>query len=154
MDVLTADDIRMINRWTSHADVPIERLLMFQEKIKAIEPVAELVVYRGIGAGLSYQDKMGLYDKKFFMHFLQRNVTKGHVFTYNTPRPASFTDDIRTARAFGRTIVSTILPATSRYIRITEALWEAANRISASSLFQEVILLEVNKDIQCTVRET
>lgn len=154
LKVLTLDDIRMINRWTSHADVPIDVLIKFYLKIRNIEPVSNLQIYRGIGTNLSYQEKMNLFEKKFLMHFLMKGVQKGYNFTYSTPRPLSFSDDIKTARAFGNVVVSTTLNRAMKYIRITQAFWDAANQIDASSLFQEVILLEINKDVRYTVLET
>jgi len=154
LDVLTVEDVKMINRWTSHADVPLDKLLALHKKIKDIEPTESLTVYRGIGHGLSYQEKMDLFEKKFFMYFLIKGVQKGYVFTYSTPRPLSFTDDIQTARAFGKVIVTTDLPRSLRYIRITQAFWEAVNQIDAASLFQEIILLETHREIKYTVLET
>lgn len=154
LQVLTPVDVATINRWTSHADVPLDKLIALAKKLKPIEPVAQLTVYRGIGTGLSYQEKMDLYTKKFFMHFLKPGVKPGFVTQYATPRPLSFTDDIKTARAFGNTVVSTVFGPDTNYIRITHPLWEAINRIDAASLFQEVILLDINKPISYTVVET
>lgn len=154
LKVITRQDVVMINRWTSHADVPIKDLIIFANKIKHVEPIGQLHVYRGIGFNLSYQDKMDLYDKKFLMYFLKPGVKPGYVTTYATPRPLSFTDDLSTAKAFGSTIVTTTLDKTTKYLRITQAFWEAVNRIDATSLFQETILLEINKPIKYTVLQT
>lgn len=151
LKILTPDDIKMINRWTSHADVPINVLLKFASRICNVEPITNLQIYRGIGMNLSYQEKMGLFEKKFLMHFLIKGVKKGYKFSYSTPRPLSFTDDLALAHTFGNTIVTTELNSSMKHIRITDAFWDAANHISASSLFQEVILLEINKEIQYTV---
>lgn len=154
LKVITRQDVMMINRWTSHADVPIKDLITFANKIKHVEPIGQLQVYRGIGFNLSHQDKMDLYDKKFLMYFLKSGVKPGYVTTYATPRPLSFTDDLSTAKAFGSTIVTTVLDKTTKYLRITQAFWEAVNRIDATSLFQETILLEINKPIKYTVLQT
>lgn len=154
LKVITPEDVAMINQWTSAADVPIAILIKFQQKIKDIEPVANLKVYRGIGFNLSYQEKMDIYEKKFFMHFLKPGIGVGSEFTYSTPRPLSFTDDIKTAQSFGSTVISATFSKDTKYLRITDAFWEAVNRIDAASLFQEVILLEINKPFKYTVVET
>jgi hypothetical protein len=151
LKLLTRADIQMINRWTSHADVPIAKLLAFQTKIRNVEGQDQLQVYRGIGNGLSYQEKMDLYEKKFIFHCLKQGVGPGHQFSYSTPRPLSFSDDLNTAKAFGNTIVTTVFDQSIPYIRITQAFWEAANRIEAASLFQEVILLKINEPVQYQV---
>lgn len=154
LKILTREDVVMINRWTSHADVPLDQLIALSKKLRIVEYIPDLVVYRGCGTNLSYQEKMDMYEKKFFMHFLKPEVKPGYRLTYATPRPLSFTDDLKTARAFGSTIVSTVFGKDTNYIRFTQALWEAVNRIDASSLFQEVILLDVNKPITYTVVQT
>lgn len=151
--VITLDDVNMINRWTSHADVPIAKLITFAKKIKSIEPIARLTVYRGVGMGLSYQEKMNMYDKRLFMHFLKPEIKPGYKVTYSTPRPLSFAGDLNTAKAFGSTIVTTVFEPNRNYINITESFWEAVNRIDAASLFKEVILLDINVPITYTVLE-
>lgn len=153
LQVITPEDVVMINRWTSHADVPLPTLIAFSKKIKNIEPIQNLTVYRGIGSGLSYQEKMDMYDKKLFMHFLKPGIKVGSKIRYSTPRPLSFASDLATAKAFGSTIVTTVFGHNRNYINITDSFWEAVNRIDAASLFKEVILLDINVPITYTVLE-
>lgn len=154
LDVLTIEDIKTVNRWTSHADVSLDKLKRLAEKMRKVEPVEDLRVYRGIGMNLSYQEKMGIFEKKFIFHFLKKDFKEGTKFKYATPRPLSFTDNLQTAKAFGDTIVTTVFTKDNSFLRITEAFWEAANKIEASSLFQEVILLDVNQEIEYTIFKT
>lgn len=154
LSVLTKEDIKTINRWTAAADVPFSAMLALSKKLQSIEPVPELKIFRGIGFGLSYQEKMGLFEKKTFGWRLKDGVRKGTEFEYSTPRPLSFSTDLFTARAFGKVVVTSTLTLRHKYINITEAFWNAANSIDAASLFHEVILLEINKDMPYTVLET
>lgn len=154
LKVLTPQDAKMLLRWTTHADVPISDLKALSEKLQKVESVDKLTVYRGMGFNLSYQEKMGLFEKKFWMHFLRKEVKVGFKFKYATPRPLSFSDDLNTARGFGSTIVTTVLTRKNSYIRITQAMWEAINKIEPTTLFQETILLDINTDIEYTVFKT
>lgn len=155
LKVLTVEDVRTLNNWTTSADTSIDILLKLQTKVKNIEPVENLAIFRGIGMNLSYQEKMGLFEKKLgIMHFLKNGIRKGFMFKYATPRPLSFASDRDTAKAFGDVIVTTVLTRKMRYIRLTQAFWEAANQIEASTWFKEVILLEVDKEVEYYVLET
>lgn len=155
LKILTKKDFDMLFSWTVYADtkVKINELIEFHNKIKNIEPVNNLTIYRGIGGNLRQQEKMDLYEKKFFMYFLKKNINVGDKFEFMSPRPLSFTDDIDTARAFGNVIIKTILPNHYKYIRITDSLWMAANKISNYTFFKEVVLLETNKPIKYEIAE-